>query len=341
MYEIAQFRIINGFFSFPVEWLALKHIFLHYIMSNLYLTGSFHTLDISVQNTLFSIYTAVLIASLVKLLGGDKKQIRWALILAIMQPFSMISTMIFRDIVGQFFVILGLYLVFKAFSKSTINLIWVILLASVSMFLQRLIYAVFPLAILVIISFFKRKGKYQLLFVAPLIIALLYFNSALFMVDDSAEFYGKNITGASLWIFLPINIIRLFIGPFPWTNWFIFDDNHIFIIGDYLQAVVNVTFVFYIIKYLIKYKLADFIKNNYLFFVVSFSLFMFSALGTVDVHIVYMSTATVILIPVIVKITNSLQLKKAFVIVFTLFLVLNVLLIAFGLTGQGIGRSFR
>jgi hypothetical protein len=341
MLEIAKFRINNGFFSFNTEWLVTKHIYLHYIMSNLYLTGNFHPLDNSIQNTLFSTYTAILIATFVKLLGGEKKYIKWALILAIYQPFSMISSMISRNIVGQFFVILGLYLLFNALRERNIKLIFLILLSSISMYLERLIYIVFPIIIMIIYLFFNKKGKFQILLITPILLGLIYLISFLFVVDKSAEFYVKNISGAILWIYLPINILRLFIGPFPWTNWFNFDDNSIFLISDYMQAVVNVTFVYFIIKYIFKNKLTCLIKENYLFFIVSFSLFMFSALGTVDIHLGYMTIATVMLIPVIVKITNPIQLKNTFVIVLTLFLTLNIIFLATGLAGQGIGASFR
>jgi hypothetical protein len=341
MLEIAKFRINNGFFSFSIEWLVTKHIYLHYIMSNLYLTGNYHPLDNSIQNTLFSTYTAILIASFVKLLGSEKKYIKWALILAIYQPFAMISSMISRNMVGQFFVILGLYLLFNALSKSNIKLIFLILLASMSMYLERLIYAVFPIIITIVYLFFDKKGKLKILLIAPILLGLISLISFLFVVDNSLEFYGKNISGAIFWIYLPINILRLFIGPFPWTNWFNFDDNSIFLIGDYMQAVVNVTFVYFVIKYFFKNKLSALIKERHLFFIVSFSLFMFSALGTVDIHIGYMTIATVILIPVLVKITNPTQVRNTFVIVLTLFLALNVILLALGITGHGIGASFR
>jgi hypothetical protein len=341
MLEIAKFRINNGFFSFSTEWLVTKHIYLHYIMSNLYLTGNFHPLDISIQNTLFSTYTSILIASFVKLLGGEKKYIKWALILSIYQPFSMISSTISRNIVGQFFVILGLFLLFNALRKSNFKLIAIILLASMSMYLERLIYVVFPTIIAIIYLFFNKKGKFKILLIAPILLGLISLILFLFVGDNSVESYSKNISRAIFWIFFPINILRLFIGPFPWTNWFDFDDNSIFLISDYMQAVVNVTFVSLIIKYFFKNKLTDLTKENYLFFIVSFSLFMFSALGTVDIHLGYMSIGTVMLIPVLVQITNPIQLNISFVIVLALFLAFNVILIATGIAGHGIGTSFR
>ena len=181
MLEIAKFRINNGFFSFSIEWLIIKHIYLHYIMSNLYLTGNFHPLDISVQNTLFSTYTAILIASFVKLLGGEKKYIKWALILALYQPFSMISSIISRNIVGQFFVILGLYLLYNALRKSNIKLILLILLASMSMYLERLIYFVFPIIITIIYLSFNKKGGIKILLIAPILLGLISLISFLFV----------------------------------------------------------------------------------------------------------------------------------------------------------------
>ena len=78
-------------------------------MSNIYLSGSFNPLDLAVQNSLFSIFTALIIAHIVKSEGGSSKQIKLALLLGLFQPFSSISTVIWRDVVGQFFIALGGY----------------------------------------------------------------------------------------------------------------------------------------------------------------------------------------------------------------------------------------
>ena len=342
MRNLAEYRIKNGIFTFPIEYLYYKHVFLHFIMSNLYLSGGFHTLDIAIQNILFSLYTAVIISFFVKLMAGNIKQVKWALLLAVYQPFSMISTIIWRDNVGQFFVVLGVFMVFVVVNKKyNINTIITLLVASILMYIQRLYYAFFPILIVIVNSFLSKKRRFQSIIIVPFVLFFIYFNSAFLEVDDSQEVYGANISGVKLWLFLPINLVRLFIGPFPWTNWFNFDDASILLIADYLQVVINGTYVYFVIMFYNnrKYRKNAYVNNS--FFLVAFLLFMFSALGTKQIHVAYMSMGAVFLIPIVVQIAGTVRFQKTLLTIFMGFIILNVLAILGGISGHGYGGMFR
>ena len=132
-------------------------------MSGIFLSGSFNAFDLAVQNSLFSIFTSLVIAQIVKEEGGTSKQIKIALLLTIFQPISFISTMIWRDVVGQFFLALGGYFLYKSTKKNKILMVALILLATISFFINRFLYAFFPLIVIFGYFFFLKKNKFGLL----------------------------------------------------------------------------------------------------------------------------------------------------------------------------------
>ena len=317
-------------------------------MSNIYLSGSFNAFDLAIQNSLFSIYTSLVIAQIVKLAGGSSKQIKFALLLTIFQPISFISSMIWRDVVGQFFVALGGYLLYKASKTNKILMLILVLLASFSFFMQRYLYAFFPIIVMGGYYLFQRKNKFSLLLMPILFYIVLYFDNLLSLSTHLTESYGDNISGIYFWLFLPINVIRLFIGPFPWTNWFTFTDNTIFLIAQYFQAVVNISLIIFLVKVLYKKKFLLKTKSissalsplDYLFFIL-FSLFILAGLGTKEIHVFYMSSGIIFLIPSISLAYNNNNFKSILLRVFCFFIIFNAVFLLLGLGGEGLGNSFR
>lgn len=342
MQQLAEYRIDHGFLSFPIERLFDKHIFIHYIMSNLYLSGTFNPLDISVQNAYFSILSAYVVLLIGQHFSMNKTQLRWIFIIAVFQPFSMISSVIWRDVVGQFFIVIGIYLTILATKSNTRSAITLIIIASISMLLQRFVYLLFPLLVYLSYSLFRMNVK-NLAFKLPFVlIAILYINSFFSLSEKVSESYVSSISSVNLWLFLPINLLRVLFGPFPWTNWFRFSDETIFLIADYFQAVVNIVLFYYALKILWKQNFNQFFKeriNIPLFF---FILFLFTSLGTTGIHSSYLSTATIIL-PLIIAPYEVLKtkMKSSFVYVFILFIILNITSIVAGLTGLGLFSNFR
>jgi len=346
--DIAEYRISNGIFSFPILQILNKYVFIQYFMSNIYLSGSFNAFDLAIQNSLFSIYTSLVIAQIVKLAGGSSKQIKFALLLTIFQPISFISSMIWRDVVGQFFVALGGYLLYKASKTNKILMLILVLLASFSFFMQRYLYAFFPIIVMGGYYLFQRKNKFSLLLMPILFYIVLYFDNLLSLSTHLTESYGDNISGIYFWLFLPINVIRLFIGPFPWTNWFTFTDNTIFLIAQYFQAVVNISLIIFLVKVLYKKKFLLKTKSissalsplDYLFFIL-FSLFILAGLGTKEIHVFYMSSGIIFLIPSISLAYNNNNFKSILLRVFCFFIIFNAVFLLLGLGGEGLGNSFR
>jgi hypothetical protein len=140
MRDIAEDRIKNGFFYLSPQLLFIEHFEIHFLMSNMYLSGSFNPFDLSVQNSLFSIYTAFVILNITSYFGANSIQLRNSLLIALFQPFSIVSSIIWRDVFGQFFVSLGGLLMIKCLNKKFITVLILILLASLSMLIQRKIY---------------------------------------------------------------------------------------------------------------------------------------------------------------------------------------------------------
>jgi hypothetical protein len=338
MRDIAEDRIKNGFFYLSPQLLFIEHFEIHFLMSNMYLSGSFNPFDLSVQNSLFSIYTAFVILNITSYFGANSIQLRNSLLIALFQPFSIVSSIIWRDVFGQFFVSLGGLLMIKCLNKKFITVLILILLASLSMLIQRKIYFFFPLSALLIYIILKKKDKLILFFI-PLIIFFIYtIDKYLILSDNLFENYGASIFSSNLWIFLPFNIFRIFLGPFPWIQWFNFDDASIFQIVDYFQSVVTITLLI-LVFYNIKNKK---IKFNSIILLYLFTLFVFATLGTVEIHQVYMSTGVIFLIPLAIN-TNFFTLKyiRLNFFIFCIFIFLNILFLSLGLNKMGFGSSLR
>ena len=346
--EIAEYRISNGLFSIPSYGFADKYILIRYIMSGIFLSGSFNAFDLAVQNSLFSIFTSLVIAQIVKEEGGTSKQIKIALLLTIFQPISFISTMIWRDVVGQFFLALGGYFLYKSTKKNKILMVALILLATISFFINRFLYAFFPLIVIFGYFFFLKKNKFGLLMLPFVYFFIDYFDNILSVTNHLTENYGDNIMSVNFWFFLPINVVRLFLGPFPWTNWFTINDNTIFLIGGYFQAVMNISLIIFLIKviyrkkYLLKLKsIFSVLSSVDILLLLLFPLFIMAGLGTKEVHIFYMSTGIIFLVPTISLAYYNQSFKTIFLKVFLFYIIINTFFIALGFSDQGFGSSFR
>ena len=341
MKTMAIERLAEGLLYFSPQTLLTKHMAIHYLMSNLYLSGSFNPFDLATQNILFSSYTALIILAISKRLGATHRQMKFALVIAIYQPVSMISTIIWRDVVGQFFIALGGYFTLMALNKKLRIAILLLLIGATSMLMLRSIYFFFPFLAYSINLIAKSKNKYNLLFI-PVLIAVVQYLSSIFTITDGLETYGSQLTSLSLWIFLPLNIGRLFVGPFPWTQWFKFNDYTILQIADYFQSVITISLVILCIKGLRKKRLLT--APGYpgaLLLLFLFIPFIFVALSTTDIHQLYMTTGVIFLIPSVILSTTYYDYNRLNLIVFFLFICANLIFLLLGLSGQGAGALFR
>lgn len=342
MKDIASERLSAGFFYVSPIMLTFKHLKIHYLMSNLYMSGSYNPWDLAVQNSLFSMYTAVLVMAIGRMLGATPRQLRFTTLLAVYQPLTMISSIIWRDTVGQFFVALGGYLTFKAAQSRFYIAFFLLLAASFSMFMQRDIYFFFPLLVYTTYIIVQSKNKFLLL-VLPVLFGIIFYLNFMFELSEGLiSSYAGNLTINSLGLFLPINVIRIFVGPFPWTQWFSFNDANIFQIADYFQSVLSIALMLAIIRAFARKLIPDPMQNkgSYLLFIM-FIPFILAALGTIDVHQAYMTTGIIFLIPVLSLSTEEKRFALYNFYVFIAFILVNMIWLVSGLSESGFGSSFR
>ena len=341
MIKIAEHRIANNFFSLPPVVYALgqgKYIFINYIMSNLYMSGNSNLLDFSIQNTLFSFYTAVVTSLIAISFGCSKRQTKIIFIISLFQPFSFISIMIWRDAVGQFFFYLGVYLLLLSFNARMIKVLITIATSSLSMALLRSVYVFIPV-LLYFIKYIKDgiiSVRKILIFLALVALFSLVLSKTYLLSFLQAGYssYLSDAGGIKFLLLLPIDYVRALIGPFPWINWFEFSDNTIFLIANYFQAVYVISIIYLTTKY---YKSSKSDLKPYLTFL--FFLLLSMSLVTSDIHSEYFTFAAALLLPISAKYLTINRFLMTYSTVFLGFIMLNIIYLSFGLYNQGLGSN--
>jgi hypothetical protein len=208
--------------------------------------------------------------------------------------------------------------------------------------MQRDIYFFFPVLAYTAYIIVQSKNKYLLLILPVLFGVILYMNFVFELSEGLTASYGSNLTVNALGLFLPVNIIRIFIGPFPWTQWFKFNDSTIFQFADYFQSVVSIAlFALTILAFSHKRIMDAKHYNGALLLFLLFIPFVFAALGTIDVHQPYMTTGILFLIPVLLFSYPPKKYLSWSFFIFLGFLCANLIWIVSGFSGLGVGASFR
>jgi hypothetical protein len=341
MEALAELRIENGFFtppSFDQFLFQGKYIFINYVMSNLYLSGNVNLLDFSVQNSLFSFYTAIVISLIALSLGSTKRKAKIIFIIALFQPFSLISTMIWRDVVGQFFVMFGVYLLLLSFNSRSLKIPLILAISSVSMALLRTVYIFFP--IFLYLLKYARDGVVTvrkisiLLSLAGLVLLVLYKTSFSQFLGAGYSTYLSSTSSIKFVLLMPIDYFRAFLGPFPWINWLQFQDSTIFLIANYLQAVYVLVIVYFTVRY---YKSSN--SEFKLYIVVFFFVLLTMSLAPDDIHSEYFTFAASLMLPISAKYLTISRFVMVYGVVFSGFILLNVIYLSLGLHGIGLGAN--
>ena len=333
--KITEYRTDHGFFTpLPLVFFVEqgKYLFINYIMSNLYMSGNSNLLDFSVQNTLFSFYTAIITSLIAMGFGTTKNQTKIIFIISLFQPFSFISTMVWRDVVGQFFVFLGMHLLLLSFNSRMIKSIAMLVTSSFLMLLLRSAYVFIP-TLLFALQYFKsgiksvRKGLIFLAFIV-LVAFTLYKTNLIVFVEAGYFSYLRGMDIITLILSLPIHYVRSLIGPFPWVNWLEFNDNTIFLIGNYLQAVYVLVIIYFTVKY---YKSCT---SGFKSYIVSFCFILLSmSLVVSDVHSEYFTFAAALMLPISAKYLTITRFVVNYYIFFTGFIILNIVYVLLWFNG--------
>ena len=153
IHKIVDDRIENGFFSVNLVYTPSGTIFRgkyyisDYIMSNVFLSGNKNLLDFSIMNSLFSFYTAIISALIGLKLKCSNKQVKIIFLITLFQPFSLITTMIWRDILGQFLVFFSIYILILIDNSKFIKSSLLLFISSISAGIFRTVYIIIPLFI--------------------------------------------------------------------------------------------------------------------------------------------------------------------------------------------------
>tara|TARA_B110000211_G_scaffold225474_1_gene277756 strand:+ start:2130 stop:3155 length:1026 start_codon:yes stop_codon:yes gene_type:complete len=340
MERIADYRIINGFFSVPLGQVVFqgKYFFINYVMSNLFMSGNVNLLDFSIQSALFSFYTAIIISLIGIQLGCTKRQAKLIFIIALFQPFSFNSAMIWRDVVGQFFVFMGVYLILLSSEAKIMKAIILLFISALLMAVLRTAYIFIPFFLYSVR--YLREGissvKTSITFLTLSVLGLFVISSTNLTAFVGAGYSSYLAEAANLKfiLLLPIDFLRAVIGPFPWINWFEFTDNTIFLISNYFQAVYIVVILFFTVRY---YKLYN---NDFKFYLILLCfIFLTMSVTGREIHSNYFSFAIALLLPISIRYLSIKRFVVSYIVVFYGFIVLNIIYLSLGFHGSSLGAN--
>ncbi len=344
---LAEYRISNGYFTFPdLQYLSLlqfgkSHLIALFISDVYYFTGP-NALNFSVINTLTSIYSSVLIAAMVNEMGYPLKQVKTVLILCLVQGFAIIPSVLERDIVGQFFLVIGLFLLFYFRKRKLLQLLFlpIVLFLFYSL---RTTYVIIPLIVLLYNFLLELPPKYKqfkyyiVIAAIPAIIFIL--STANFLDQVNAYSTGKeggfkNAANLTYYVLLPINIFRAFLGPFPWVQFLEYKSYTLYHPMDYWQAILNIALVSFAFKVAVKkYRELDMVS---LTGIILLLISLFSGLF----NMTYIAVGIIFIYPLVAHITAR-QWAKRIGNIFVAYIFFNLLFIALGLYGQGTADLFK
>lgn len=300
-----------------------------------YLSGD-NYVNISPWNALHSLYVALIVGALALEAGASRVQARFALAIAAFQPFGFISNIMWRDSIGQFWMLLGLYLLFATREK---KYLWVVTLpiAAFLAWSQRQPYIFVVLAVAVylsVASIFQEKLKLR----TKIAIACLLVSSAILLPKFFQLGFARYESGGQLSLsplLLPFRAVRAIAGPFPWHQIFMDVAGAAFMPADFAQAVYNLTLI--VLAAPVALKMWREKRRIDPCLLAAACLFAMGVQAT-GVHIGYVSIGIVLLLPVVCQLPSA-RWFRTLAGCFYGFLFANILYGMSGLTGGGIIMS--
>lgn len=330
-----------GFLSpLPADYLLYtKNAYLLAYNAVLYFFSGVNALNVAPWNTLHSIYSAGIVAALGLRAGLSKKQATLALAIAAFQPFGLISSIFWRESVGQFFLALAIYLLVVTQGRLWL---WIPLLPMSGLlgFCMREVYLLAVIAVAGFIYFNRLRVsrlRVIIIIIAILVLSLafeyglvsLFKRSVLHRyVEDPrySDLHTRLLT-------VPLRTVKAMVGPFPWYQVFFSRTLNIeYMPADFLQHVLNISI--YILTFPVamkKWKEFRQIDASMFFG----SILLFIGIIAFGMHSPYVSIGSIFFLPVACQ-TDRRQWLRTLLIVFELFLAANVLYWMLGLTGSGI-----
>ena len=318
---IAQARIENGYFAINILEAPHKNYFMAYLISDIFYFGDNYPLNFQAVNILSLFYSGIVLSLLsMKLFNiRDVNKLRTIFYLTILQPLAWIPSHSMRDIVGAFFVILSVSLIF--FSVGRVQKAFSYTISLVLVFQHRSIYFISILGSIFLRNIFlikKEAGFISIVFFV-LIFSLLTVSlsdnlvSGLIKIAQDSQQNSLVSQGNSSSFY---HLLKLIVGPFPWTQYY---DGSVSGYATYysstivLQAAWHLCILYFLIIN-IKTIISKKITRHYLYNVLLFGIPAIFSLGGMNL---YLLPSFILAIPLLNKISAKRFFLTYIVIVCT------------------------
>lgn len=295
---ISSHWIENGLWSLPVDIMQYKNTFLMPYFGALYYFGeNRHFLNFSTLNSFHACLVAVIASRFSYVIGG-KAIAQTVFVLAMIQPFGFISSVLWRDSVGQFFLLSGAIVIILT-SLNARNLPQ-FLLASISLMLLRNIYFINGIITAAVkILYGKKLSRFAIIsgvfvFLALIIVLNRYLFNSVFVYEFSNDNFSYNQgVGTAFY-----NILTGLVGPFPWTQMLSAGTlGREYQLPDILQGAYNLTLLILLGVSAIEKKIN---MNSSITLPTLGFVFSIMAGGLVSYgHVPYVTVSSVLLLPLI------------------------------------------
>lgn len=301
--------------------LAVYHALLSYLNGDNFLNfvpwASFHTLLVG-----------FLVTSLALQRGATPRQATAAFILAGLQPLFLYTDLPQRDIVGQFFVVLAVYLLVHSLEKNR-RLLLVLPVALVLVYAQRWAYPFVILIYVLIANVLAKRRTMVVLMSSIIVVGWLVAGS---LVNElTLDNYSGELPTTSI-SRIPAAFLVGVIGPFPWPQVFEVEDAFVHLPPSFLQAWLGVVIWLIVLPRLFRQWRTDKTVDN---LTLASILFALSGMLTMATHTGYIHIATVLLLPMVCQAPAREWEGKA-VVASSLYLIGHIVFYGLGLSGSSI-----
>jgi hypothetical protein len=249
-------------------------------------------------------------------------------------PLTLISSLLFRDLVGLSLMSVGLTIIFL--SKTAFTRFFMLAVASYLFFLQRTSYPIVLIFAFILNSIFSQnflsKKRDSFFKITTVLLSVILLPVVFDFADTEAN---QRMAQAGLEvdpIFLPLKIILGIIGPFPWNNFLLFEiiPANAYQLQDYLQGTMNVAILITVFTN----KKSLFKRESLNLLTVTGFLLIIVGLLSPLMHSTYVSIGFIFWIPALLAKVPLKGFLKTYLFAFISLLILNaIVIVLFGNLG--------
>lgn len=341
----------KGYFNaLSLEYFAInKGALIFFLYAPFYAISGDYVMNISLINVFFIQIATILLWYFIENYFSISIARRKNLFLVLLFfPYGFFSSITMRDFAGMFLLVFGsISLCFSIFNK---RLVYLLIFSIFLFFCQRKSYAFIPIIIFFIYTLKETvsdlgNGKnffrlfvnlfYLVLggFLTFYLFSFVISNDLLVLSESFDSEYVKSSINPMFYIFLPLFLLKSFMGAFPWTQFLEFSEITVYQPAEYLTST-------YIFTILIVFLRNNKITLNYKIFhpfYFSFLLLMLLGVGSGYMHLTYVSFPLFFLLPLLVTSDTVSAYFLTSVFVFISFIMLSIISYLF-ISGNDIWR---